>query len=120
MPKLTRDVLVLSTGLSKRAGASVGQGEVPTSVWEAWIAEGIVDLNESAPPAPPKPEVKVDEAPLPHGGASLNPVVEKPEGDSQLRELPLEDLKAMGKKFKVPSWHLMKRDTLIEKLEKLS
>jgi len=105
----------LSTGLSKRAGATVGHGEVSPKVWNAWIAEGIVVL-ESNPPAPPEPKENVDEAPLPHGGASLNPVV----GDPQLRELSDDELRAMGKRLKVSHWHLMKRDRLIEELEKLS
>lgn len=109
----------LSTGFSRRAGATVGHGEVSPEVWNAWIAEGIV-IYDNAPPTPPEPKENVNEAPLPHGGASLNPVVEKPEGDPQLRELPTEDLRQMGKKHKIRSWQLMKRETLIEKIEALS
>ena len=119
MPKLTRDVMDLSTGFSKNAGATVGRGQVSPELWNAWIADGIV-VDDNAPPAPPEPKENVDEAPLPHGGASLDPVAEKPEGDPQLRELPMDDLRAMGKKFKIKSWHLMKRERLIQELEKLS
>jgi hypothetical protein len=118
MYKLTRDVMVLSSGLQKRAGAPVGKGEVPERVWNAWIAEGIV--VESVPSlVAEEPEKELEEAPLPHGGASLETPVDKGV-DKQLRELSDEELRQMGRKLKITSWHLMKREKLIQRIEEQS
>ena len=108
MYKLTRDVMVLSNGLQRRVGASVGKGEVPQQVWDNWIAEGIV-IEAVPAPVQQEPEKELEETPLPHGGVSLENKVE--EGvDKQLRELSDEELRQMGRKLKITSWHLMKRE----------
>ena len=49
MAILTRDVRVLSLGLNRRAGQSVGVSEVPHDVWQRWLSEGIVeDVREES------------------------------------------------------------------------
>lgn len=117
MARLTRDVLVLSNGFSKRAGASVGQGEVPPQVWNTWIAEGIIVDAQAIPLPTQEPEQKTEESPLPHVGDSLST---EPVADPQLRDLPEEELRQMGKKLKLKQWHLMKLPTLIKRIEEQS
>lgn len=115
MYKLTQDVMMLNTGFSRPAGRQIGKAEVRNdALWDMWVAEGIVIEVDKAPPAPQEPEK--EEAPLPHA----EPLMNKEEGDKQLRDLSDEELRGMARKHKIRSWHLMKRETLIESIEELS
>ena len=106
MAKLTRDVLVLSSGLARRKGAVVGPNEVPDIVWQNWVEEGIIAAD---PPAPL--EIEPEVSPSPHDGDTLN------SHDKQLRDLTDEQLKLMAKQLKIQSWHRMHREKLIERIE---
>ena len=108
MAKLTRDVLVLSSGLSRRKGAVIGQGEVPDVVWQNWVEEGIV---KDVAPAPAPLEIEPEVSPSPHDGDTQN------SHDGQLRDLTDDQLKLMAKQLKIQSWHRMKRDKLIKRIE---
>jgi hypothetical protein len=104
--------MVLSVGLTKSRGASVGQGEVPPAVWQAWIDEGIIENVPPTPPAPLEPKKETKDAPKPHSGASLSK-----DGDPQLQDLSDDELRAMGKRLKIKSSWVMKRETLIKAIE---
>jgi hypothetical protein len=81
---LTRRVKSLSGGLSRREGQSVGSGEVPKSVFDAWIRDGI--LVESMPShAQPKEVVQTEPGDAVKDGP---PAFTMPEAD--LRELAKE------------------------------
>ena len=113
--KLTRDVKVLSTGFSRNAGRAIGQGEVSPAIWRMWVAEGIVVYSGTPPPLP-ELDTKNDEVTAP-------PVTSLPKDeieDEQLQKLSFTELKAMGKKMKLTSWHLMHRDTLLRKIQEQS
>ncbi len=45
---------------------------------------------------------------------------ESPAADTQLRDLSDDELREMGRRLKVTSWHRMNRDTLIERIEERS
>jgi len=68
MAKLTRDILVLSSGLSRRKGAVIGQGEVPDVVWQNWIKEGIIEGDLSPVDSPAPLEIEPEVSPSPHDG----------------------------------------------------
>ena len=114
--KLTRDVKVLATpGFARNAGRDIGQGEVSPAIWNMWVAEGIV-IYPKAPPTLPELDAKIEEVTVP-------PVISLPKDeieDEQLQKLSFTELKAMGKKMKLKSWHLMKRDTLLREIQKQS
>jgi len=115
MAKLTRDVMVLSTGFTGRAGTSVGRGEVPASLWRAWVLDGIVaDDVPLPPPATPEPEKEIEGAALPHSAAPLAKV------DKQLDLMSDDELRKLARSLKITSWHLMKRDKLIQRIEEQS
>ena len=110
MAKLTRDVLVLSSGLARRKGASIGQGEVPDIVWQNWIAEGIIVVD--SPPVTPAPlEIEPEVSPSPHDGDTPQTK------DGQLRSLSDDQLRLMAKQLKIQSWHRMGREKLIKRIE---
>jgi len=118
MAKLTRNVMVLSTGLTRSKGANINQAEVPQNVWDTWVKEGVVEVD--TPPDPPapleiKPEIEV--SPSPHGGDTPS---EDVTADEQLQSMTLKELKEMSKRLGIRNGHLMKRSTLLTKIEALS
>jgi len=120
MYKTTRNVLVLATGFSRGAHQPIGAGEIQDDkLWKAWIDSGIVE-NVPDKPAEPQVSKKEEGVPLPKPGTPLLIADDEPSGDPQLRDLPEEELRAMGKRLKLTSLHLMKKETLIRKLEELS
>lgn len=86
MARLTRDVRVLSLGLNRRAGQSIGVSEVPHDVMQQWVREGIVEDVETEEATPTGAEGSVTE-----------------EADPSVEELR-EELKRLG----VRGWHLYK------------
>ena len=108
--------MVLSTGFTGRAGTSVGRGEVPASLWRAWVLEGVVTDDDvpAPPPAPPEPEKEIEGVALPHSAAPLAKV------DKQLDLMSDDELRKLARSLKITSWHLMRRDTLIQKIEEQS
>ena len=55
--KLTRDVIALSAGFSRKAGKSVGKIELPPVLFDSLLAEGtIVEIDDA--PEPKKPATK--------------------------------------------------------------
>ena len=107
--------MVLSSGLARSKGQSVGQGEVPPAVWQAWIEEGILE------DAGPKPKRQIEDVDLTPRKSLSTPT----EGDLELREIDKnfelhqlsdDELKAMGKRMRITSYHLMKRDKLIQRI----
>ncbi|NIQ08549.1 MAG: hypothetical protein GWO23_02210 [Gammaproteobacteria bacterium] len=115
MYKLTRTVLVQTTGFSRSAGRQIAPGEIQNdALWQAWLDEGIV-IEQEPDSQPQKPEK--EEAPLPQKtGASSSEVK-----DYELREMGMDELKAHAKRLGIRGTHLYKsRDTLIKKIEGLS
>lgn len=113
--KLTRDVKVLSTpGFARNAGRAIGQGEVSPAIWNMWIAEGIVVYDSGTPPT--LPEQTIIEDSLPQESSLPKEEIL----DEQLQKLSFTELKAMGKKMKLKSWHLMKRETLLREIQNQS
>ncbi len=47
--KLTQDVKVLALGYERSEGETVYSRDVPPTVWEAWVADGVVLLSEDKP-----------------------------------------------------------------------
>lgn len=117
---LTTNVRVQSTGLVRRAGKSVGTSEVPPSIWDKWVEEGIlVDGSEKDLILAPKPEV---ESPPPALETELGRM--KPSEISEESELPLafysqDRLRLMAKDQGVAGYWRMKKPRLIHELELL-
>ena len=108
--------MVLSTGFTGRAGTSVGRGEVPASLWRAWVLEGVVTDDDvpAPPPAPPEPEKEIEGVALPHSATPLAKV------DKQLDLMSDDELRKLARSLKITSWHLMKHDKLIQRIEEQS
>lgn len=114
MKILTKDVRVLSTGLVRKAGKSVGKSEVPPGLWQAWIDEGIVvDFDEDLLIKSPKPVVK-----------SPKPAVEKDlEKGEVVEELPysnlsLKRLRTLAEERGIDRYWMKKKATLVDELNK--
>ena len=98
--KVKEEIKVLSVGLTVPKGGTVGEGQLPQSVLQKLIAEGIAVPLDSLPKAPPPPEPEV--------------VVE--EGDG-LEDLSLEELKEIARGMKIKGWQLAKKpETLIKRI----
>lgn len=114
MKVLTRDVRVLSTGIVKRKGSSVGIGEVPATVWQSWLDEGILTDDEDALIPPPDTSVRRQTA-LEEEGV----IITRDEVMVTLDSLSKERLRQMAKDVGIPHWHLKSKESLVTELDRL-
>ena len=115
----------MSTGFNRSKGMPIGENEIRNqTLWDSWVAEGIVIPKQNAPAPQPEPEKVV--APLPQdtgatlSGKKINEVSFAKDGDPQLQDMSEDEIRQMGKRMKSGAWHLMGIEKLKRRIEEQS
>lgn len=108
---------MLSTGLVRKAYSSVGRGEVPPALWDQWIEEGIlIDFDADTVRRPPTAQVARPTA-IEEDLSSEGVKIER--DTVPLDKLSKDTLREMAKEVGIPHYHLKKKETLVEELDRL-